>query len=162
MRTSEVSYWHNTYKLARSHGVLYHKGINCVVEHQITQGGPPSKCAPRPEGAQAASSCLTHSPVGKQDHICFQHMLWGENMPAGKLGRSSIKVTVCTLSLSALSGGIIFKHQYQRQTAFVVAFWTSYDLFLGFFFYRFSSKTRQWFNIVETMSAFGGVALWQY
>lgn len=78
MRTSEVSYWHNTYKLARSHGVLYRKGINCVVEQQITKGGPPSKCTPRPEGAQAANSCLTHSSVGKQDHICFQHMLWGK------------------------------------------------------------------------------------
>lgn len=115
-KTSEVSYWHNTYKLARSHEVRIEKALTVRRSAKSCRVAPPSTRTHRPEGAQAGATQQTavwgaqqkHSSVCKQEHICFQHCAQGKkNIVARKLDWSPIKVQVGARSLSPLSAGVI-------------------------------------------------------
>lgn len=122
-KTSEVSYWHNTYKLARSHEVRIEKALTVRRSAKSCRVAPPSTRTHRPEGAQAGATQQTavwgaqqkHSSVCKQEHICFQHCAQGKkNIVARKLDWSPIKVRVGARSLSPLSAGVIRSLKHQR------------------------------------------------
>lgn len=114
-KTSEVSYWHNTYKLARSHEVcIEKKALTVRRSAKSCRVAPPSTRTHRPEGARAGAVQQTavwgaqqkHSSVCKQEHICFQHGAPEKNIVARKLDWSVIKVRVGARSLSPLSAGV--------------------------------------------------------
>lgn len=115
MKTSEVSYWHNTYKLAGSHGVLYWKGIKCAARRQIAQRGGVLH-------QNVLISLEVHKWLYSKQMLEVQNRSilqcvnrttsastlgsGGKNTAARKLGWSSVKVTVSMWGLWGLDFGI--------------------------------------------------------